>query len=288
MTSSSSTGDGGGKAVIEFPKSAEERAALRKAKQNLERQKLVNLFIDEAGSGALFHTLDGVAYADLIAGGIRQTWPIRSKQFRFEYIRYLQRQLEALTDKGAVLALALGPSLKKAAVNAAIDAFEMQAICSQVEREVHVRVAADGDDIYVDLADAGWHAVRVTALGWSIVQSPPVRFRRAAGMRPLPFPERGGSIDALRRGGSVSCALQRSSTVSARPRLTAASMSASNSGPWPLCQYMTGNGSLGKAASYRRHADRAVASASAAAQARVYSSMLIGMSSPQFRRRPPA
>ena len=54
-----------------------------------------------------------------------------------------------------------------------------------------MRVAADGDDLYIDLADADWHAVRVTAAGWSIVQSPPVRFRRSAGMRPLPFPERG-------------------------------------------------------------------------------------------------
>ena len=61
-----------------------------------------------------------------------------------------------------------------------------------------MRVAADGDDIYIDLADADWHAVRVTAAGWSIVQSPPVRFRRSAGMQPLPFPTRGMSIDRLR------------------------------------------------------------------------------------------
>jgi len=55
-------------------------------------------------------------------------------------MRYVRRQFEALTDKGAVLALALGPSLKKTAVTAAVDAFEMEAICSPGEREVHVRV----------------------------------------------------------------------------------------------------------------------------------------------------
>ena len=147
--------------VVEFPKTAEERKALRKAKQDLERQQLIAVFVDEAGADqALFRTYDGVAYADLIIAGHRETWPIRSKQFRFEYIRYLRRQLESLTDKGAVMALALGPSLKKAAVNAAIDEFEMRAICSQVEREVHVRVASDGDDLYIDLCDHDWHAVR--------------------------------------------------------------------------------------------------------------------------------
>jgi hypothetical protein len=193
----SSTSDGGNK-VVEFPKTAEERRALLKAKQDIERQKLVNMFINEAGSDALFSTGDGVAFADLIVAGHRETWPIRSKQFRYEYIRYLKRQLEQLIGASSVLALTMGPGLQKSAVNAAIDEFEMRAICSHATREVHVRVAADDDDIYVDLADADWHAVRVTAGGWSIVQSPPVRFRRTSGMRPLPFPERGTSIDRLR------------------------------------------------------------------------------------------
>src|SRR5262245_53408664 len=120
----SSTSDGNNK-VVEFPKTAEERRALRKAKQDIDRQRLIHCFVDEAGvDQALFHTHNGVAYADLIVGGVRQTWPVRSKQFRFEYIRYLRRQFEALTDKGDVLVLALGSSLKKNAVNAAVDAFE--------------------------------------------------------------------------------------------------------------------------------------------------------------------
>jgi hypothetical protein len=185
--------------VVAFPETAEERQALRKAKQEMERQRLISVFIDEAGADqALFRTGDGTAYADLIVAGHRETWPVRSKPFRFEYIRYLKRQLEHLTDKGSVMALGLGPSLKKAAVNSAIDEFEMRAICSLVEREVHVRVANDGADLYIDLADRAWHAVRVTAAGWSVVQSPPVRFRRTSGMRPLPFPKRGTSIEALR------------------------------------------------------------------------------------------
>src|SRR5207244_7304240 len=33
--------------------------------------------------------------------------------------------------------------------------------------------------------------------GWRVLGCPPVRFRRAPGMLPLPVPERGGSIEAL-------------------------------------------------------------------------------------------
>jgi hypothetical protein len=193
----SSTGGDDNK-VIEFPKTAEERRALRKARQDIERQRLVNLFTDEAGDGALFSTGDGVAFADLIVAGHRETWPIRSKQFRYEYIRYLKRQFEQMAGEGLIMALAMGLSLKKSAVNNAIDEFEIRAIGARTTREVHVRVAAETDAIYIDLADADWHAVRVTAMDWSIVQSPPVRFRRSAGMQPLPFPERGIGLDRLR------------------------------------------------------------------------------------------
>jgi hypothetical protein len=194
-----STTDSGDDKVVQFPLDAEERKALRKQKQELERQRLIRCFVDETGNAqALFHSRDGTAYADLIIEGNRQTWPVRSRQFRLEYVRFLQGQWEQAADAGEVLALSLRPSLKKAAVNAAIDEFEMRAACSPIERDVHVRVAADGDDLYIDLVDRGWNAIRVTAEGWSVVTAPPVRFRRTVGMAALPLPERGGSIQALR------------------------------------------------------------------------------------------
>jgi hypothetical protein len=195
---SSSTGEGDDK-VVQSPTTEEERRAIRRARQEVERQRLVNLFVDEtAGDRALFHTPSGECYADLIIEGVRQTWPIRSKTFRAEYVRYLKRQFEHLTDASAPLAVTFGPALKKSAINAAIDEFELKATCSQVEREVHVRVAGEADHLYIDLGDPKWHAVRITGSSWTLVQSPPVRFRRTSGTRPLPFPERGTSIDALR------------------------------------------------------------------------------------------
>jgi hypothetical protein len=51
--------------------------------------------------------------------------------------------------------------------------------------------------IYLDLADEHWHAVEIGPDGWRVNGCPPVRFRRPAGMLPLPVPERGGSIEAL-------------------------------------------------------------------------------------------
>jgi hypothetical protein len=49
----------------------------------------------------------------------------------------------------------------------------------------------------LDLADELWRAVEITPGGWEVISRPPVRFRRAVGMLPLPVPVRGGSIKAL-------------------------------------------------------------------------------------------
>jgi hypothetical protein len=192
-------GNGGDDKVVAFPKTAEERRALRKAKENLEKQRLVNVFIDEAGGDqALFHTRDGTAYADLIVAGHRETWPVRSKQFRHAYLRYLQRQFDRLVgEEEPLLAMAMKAAMSKAAVNHAIDDFERRAICSTISRDVHVRVAGHDGDIYVDLCNEAWEAVRVTPAGWHVVTSPPVRFRRSDGMLPLSAPARGGTVEAL-------------------------------------------------------------------------------------------
>ena len=154
--------------VVQFPKTAEERRALRKAKEALEKQRLINVFIDEAGGDkALFHTSDGVAYADLMINGHRETWTVRSKQFRHAYLRYLQRRFDQLAaEENLCLAMSVKASMSKASVNHAIDDFERRAICSSVTRDVYVRVAGFTNEIYIDLCDNDWNCVRVTAGGW--------------------------------------------------------------------------------------------------------------------------
>jgi hypothetical protein len=193
-------GNGGDGNVVEFPKTPEERRALRKAKEELQKQRLINMFVDEAGGDkALFHTRDSVAYADLIVAGHRETWPVRSKQFRHAYLRYLQQQFGQLVGgEQPLLALVMKGSMSKTAVNHAIDDFERRAICSTITRDVHVRVAGHDDEIYIDLCNDDWQAVRVTNAGWRVVDSPPVRFRRTDAMLPLPLPGRNGKIETLK------------------------------------------------------------------------------------------
>jgi len=131
----------------------------------------------------LFHTATGTAYADILVDGHRETWPIRSKRFR----GWLRRRYYQTTENAA----------SAAEIRSALDLLEARAQFDGPERAVHVRIAEHAGHIYLDLADDHWRAVDIGPDGWRVIGRPPVRFRRPAGMLPLPVPQQGGSIESL-------------------------------------------------------------------------------------------
>ena len=133
----------------------------------------------------LFHSPDGTAYADIDIDGHRETLALRSNETkgRLEY-EYLLKVMERPPHD---------------AVQSTIRTLESRAKYEGHERSVHVRVADQEGRLYLDLADKGRRAIEISATGWTVVDNPPVRFCRPAGMRPLPVPETGGSIDDLRQ-----------------------------------------------------------------------------------------
>ena len=146
--------------------------------------KQADRLIALAREAELFHSPDTTAFADLHINGHRETWPIRGNGFR----RWLTRQFFEATD-GAPNAEAL---------QSALNALEATAHFAGPEREVHLRMGSREGRFYVDLGDPAWRAVEICPQGWHVVDNPPIRFRRATGMQPLPTPEKGGSIDTLR------------------------------------------------------------------------------------------
>jgi hypothetical protein len=149
------------------------------------KPKQADRLIELAKAADLHHTPDGTAYADLAVSDHRETWPVRSKGFR----QWLTRSYYAAT-RGA-------PNAE--AIQAALGVIEAKATFDGAERTVHLRVAQLGGKLYLDLADREWRTVEIDEDGWRVIAAPPVRFRRAAGMLPLPAPEAGGALDELRR-----------------------------------------------------------------------------------------
>lgn len=150
-----------------------------------QADKLVAL-VEETEGLELFHDAEGEVYARLPVEDHRETWSINRKGFR----QWLARRAHSEWSKVP----------NSQAMQDALTAIAGKALFDNEEHEVFLRVASHDGEVWVDLCDKGWNAVRVTAGGWTIVAGAdvPVRFVRRKGMLPLPAPERGGSIDELR------------------------------------------------------------------------------------------
>ena len=138
----------------------------------------------------LFHTpggYDAEGFATIKVNDHLETWPVNSKALR----RWLSRSYYE----------AHGRAPGSQSLHDAVNVIAGKAICDGPEYEVHLRIAGRGAAIYIDLCDARWRVIEVTAQGWRVLESTdcPVRFVRKRGMMPLPEPEAGGSIDELRQ-----------------------------------------------------------------------------------------
>ena len=146
-----------------------------------QAQTLIDIVTEDGVE--LFHTPDGKEFADVPVDGHRETWSLSSRGFR----RWLKRKFYERTE-GAP---------NSDAMSTAIGVIEAMAHHDGPEREVQLRIAHCGCRIYLDLCDPAWRAIEIREDGWSIVDKPPVRFRRTRGMLQIPDPVAGGEIKEL-------------------------------------------------------------------------------------------
>jgi len=149
------------------------------------KKNLSDILIEMADDCELFHDEKSEAYATIKVASHFETWPIRSSMFRL-WLRNRLWQAHAKTATRDVL-------------QTAIENIEARAMFSSPELPVYVRLAKAGNEIWLDLGDAEWRSVRITATGWQVVVGKPgVKFIRPRGLKPLPEPKTGGNIESLR------------------------------------------------------------------------------------------
>lgn len=149
--------------------------------------QLAALVLDEA---ELFHTPgrhDRDAYARHSVGGHPANSRVTSTQFKHWIV--------ARADEWD------GRTPSRRTIKDAIEVLISKALYKSPERTVAVRLYEHNAELWIDLGDAEWRAIKVTNDGWEVVASEnvPVCFVRPAGMRALPMPARGGNINELRR-----------------------------------------------------------------------------------------
>jgi hypothetical protein len=133
---------------------------------------------------ALFHTPHGDRYASIRDREYLRHYMCESTSFRdFLSHRYFQ---------------ATGTAPQPGVVQQAVHHFSALARFEGRTESVFLRVGKTGGRNFLDLANDAWQAVEISDLCWRVIDSPPARFRRVAGMLPLPAPVRGESLDKLR------------------------------------------------------------------------------------------
>lgn len=149
------------------------------------RRRQADELLDLIAQIELWHSPDREPYATVPVNGHFENWPVRSKGFRL----WLAEQYFRHTARGA----------SSQATEDAMRTIEAMAIANGAEHTPYLRIGTHGDDIYLDLCDAPWRAVRISGIeGWNVVDCAPCKFLRTPAMAPLPEPEAGGSIDELR------------------------------------------------------------------------------------------
>jgi hypothetical protein len=144
---------------------------------------MVQIANDEA---ELFHDKTQNAFATIQIEEHAETYGVRSKGFRL----WLRRRLRDEHNKSA----------SAEAVNMALEEIESKALFDGPEIEVFVRLAERPGEVWLDVCNKKWQAIRVTPSGWEVISGKlPVRFIRSRGMLPLSLPVHGGNIEDLLR-----------------------------------------------------------------------------------------
>jgi hypothetical protein len=145
---------------------------------------IITVIRSQMGAATLFHTDDETAYASFDRSGRQITVPIASATFK-------------LFVRGAAYK-ACGAPLSTRQLDDIVAQFETEALFDWPLLKVYHRVASADGAIHLDLADAVGNVVRITEAGWDVGTFQDVRFVTNARTRPLPVPQRGGTLGLLR------------------------------------------------------------------------------------------
>jgi DNA primase len=172
--------------AAEAPEWEPEQEKEKSSGNEKDKPSQADILIQIATSSAfLFHDETKDGFASIAVNGHKETWPLRSKFFK----QWLVRQYYEQTEK----------SPNNEALRQALNVIEAKAVFDGLEIKLNLRVAEHEGALWYDLANKAWQAVKITPDGWEVINNPPILFRRFKNTAAQVLPQRGGSLEALRK-----------------------------------------------------------------------------------------
>ncbi|MEX1000308.1 MAG: hypothetical protein WD000_10200 [Thermodesulfobacteriota bacterium] len=157
----------------------EERADLPNGSHASKLLKIVKKREDVV----VFRDSHGDPFVAFEVNGIRQIWPCRGKQFK-QWLSFLYWD----TYKVAL------PAEARVSVIGTLEGF---ASFENEVKNLQCRNAWLNDGLWYDLTNDRWQAIKVTSTGWSLIDKPPILFRRYIHNRAQVVPISGGDVRLL-------------------------------------------------------------------------------------------
>jgi hypothetical protein len=158
--------------------------AINSQNKGKKQSRVETKLIDLANNVELFHTPLKEKFARIDVGGHLENWFLNSETFKDWLFQKYYKQY--------------GKVPNKMDHEATISVLAAKALYDCPEHETHYRIVQCDQTIFIDLGNENWEAIRITADGWEITTQPAVMFRRSAGMRPLPYPDKKGGFKKLK------------------------------------------------------------------------------------------
>ena len=144
------------------------------------------ILVELADETEVFHDADKNGFAIVCEGKHRETYKIRSKQFKHWLARSYYEQL--------------GTAPGTQAVQDALGTIKGNALFNGPTRHVNLRIGGDESRLLIDLGANHWERILVTSKGWVYDTSNDLVFVRSRGMLPLPHPRKSSEgLELLRR-----------------------------------------------------------------------------------------
>ena len=150
--------------------------------ESARQSQVVQLIEYIAGNSdiTLFHDEQKNACLRLPVDSHFETWACESSSFRHWFSKSFYDST--------------GKVLTQNSLAGALQVIQGKAIFDGQEIQLGTRITRQGDDIWYDLADREWRAVRITTTGWKVESEVPIIFRRHSYQAPQVEPVSGGNI----------------------------------------------------------------------------------------------
>lgn len=133
----------------------------------------------------LFHDKSGNAYASIQVDGHREIWLVGSKLHLNHLTKRYYREI--------------GRPPSHDALKTAIQTLGSLANIDGPELNVFRRVAQHDGRIYIDLCNDRWSCIEISRDGFVEIDNPPINFVRSKGMKELPPPKQGGTLEDIEK-----------------------------------------------------------------------------------------